>query len=260
MSRRAASQGGWTPGAGGRAEAGHGRAPQVAVAHIQVARTAQRHHVGGHGGGEGGLECRRTARPTPLIVVVIIAKHVEPEAQHTAQDARLTQNRALGIPETPTSAADLRQLGRAIDQEEGHPIAGRAAAILPLVERRDEAGGGGNRTVIEDVAGSAAPRIGQLQVAGCHADRGHVAVRAVRKRTVWDLRLAVRRRARRARQAGRPVDHEVRVRYRRARERLVDQRRAATHDLGDGRRHPRGRTESQQAQDQHAHETQPQEA
>ena len=238
---------------GVRAEAGPGRAPQVAVAHLPVARTAQRHHVAGQGGGEGGREWRRTAHPTPLIVVVIIAKHVEPEAQHTTQDARHRQE--LGIPETPPSAADLRQRGRAIDQEEGPPIAARAA-ILPLVERRDEAGGGGNRTVIEDVADSTEQRIGQLQVAGCHAARGHVA--GIKPHTVRDLRLAGRRRAQRARQAGRPVDREVRVRYRCARERLVDQQRA-TH-LGDGGRHPRGRTEAQQAQDQHAHETQPQEA
>ena len=159
-----------------------------------------------------------------LVVVVEVPEDVEADADVAAEDA--VRVATLRVREAAAVAPGHGEVRRAVDQEERDAVRS-GAAVLPLVEVRDETGAGWNGPIVEDRAGLLRDRVGELEVAGRDAGRRHWTI--LLTAAVGNLCRTRRRSSadRQARQAGGALDREVGIGDGLAREVLVDELRAA---------------------------------
>ena len=143
-------------------------AVEEAVAAILVPRPAHRDGAGHQRAGERRAGVRRAALPPPLVVVVEVAEDVQPDADVAAHDPG--DAGALRVSQAAPERARHGRGGRAVDQGERNAV-GAGAAVLPLVERGDDARTRRDRPVVEDRSGLVGDRVGDLQVAREHARR-----------------------------------------------------------------------------------------
>ena len=109
---------------------------------------------------------RRASRAPVLAVVVVVAVDVEADPDVAAQDAVL-RGEALRVAQAAAAILRRGQLGRPVDQVEGDPRA--AAPVLVDLEGRLDSQRCWYGPVVEDITRLVVRRVGEQQVARCHA-------------------------------------------------------------------------------------------